>query len=85
MFARKVFVEKTAVWMLSMKGSKLAYVVLVDEASKEVLTLIISEPIRGKRNLDRFLLAWESIQVYPPQESSPTPSTPVSHPISLLQ
>ncbi len=45
MFARKVFVEKTAVRMLTMKGSELAYVVLVDEASKEVLTLIISELI----------------------------------------
>ena len=33
-----------------------------------------------KRNLDRFLLAWESIQVYPPQASSPAPSLPVSHP-----
>ena len=37
MFAKKVFVEKTAVWML-MKGSKLAYVVSVNEISNIVIT-----------------------------------------------
>ena len=53
MFARKVLVEKTATRMLTMKGSELAYVVLVDEASKEVLTLIISEPIRVRNRITR--------------------------------
>jgi len=37
-----------------------------------------------KRNLDRFLLAWESIQVNPSQDSSLTPSTPIGHPKPLL-
>jgi len=53
MFARKVFVEKAAIRMLTMKGSKLAYVVLVDEASEKVLTLIISELIRVRNRSTR--------------------------------
>ena len=64
MFARKVFVEKTAVRMLTMEGSELAYVFLVDEASKEVLTLIISEPIRVRNRITRrWRIHWRRLRV----------------------
>ena len=53
MFARKVFVEKTAVRMLTVKGSKLAYAVLVDEVSKEILTSNISELFLVRKRITR--------------------------------
>jgi len=50
--------------MLTMKGSELAYVVLVDEASKEILTLIISELIRVRNRITRrWRIHWRRLRV----------------------
>jgi len=50
-----MFAKETAVWMLTMEGSKLVEVVLLDKASNEVLTLLYRERLRiGRRYIRRM-------------------------------